>query len=88
MLDSCYGDTTYRNNAGVPEDAAVILHKSIDLGVSYGMMNYIEIYQTDVLNLPAEISYAHDALLGLVPPVITPPPAMTPKPPTGLQLER
>jgi hypothetical protein len=86
MLDACYGDTTYRNNAGVPDDPAVILHKSIDLGVSYGM-NYIEIYQTDVLNLPAEISYAHDALLGLVPPAMTPPPVMTPKPPTGLQLE-
>jgi hypothetical protein len=70
----------------VPDDPAVILHKSIDLGVSYGM-NYIEIYQTDVLNLRVEISYAHDALLGLVPPAMTPPPVMTPKPPSGLQLE-
>jgi len=86
MLDACYGDTTYRNNAGVPDDAAVILHKSVNLGVSYGM-NYIEIYQTDVLNLPAEITYAHNVLLGLVPPAATPPPVVKPKPPTGLQLQ-
>jgi hypothetical protein len=86
MLDACYGDTTYRNNDGVPDDPAAILHKSVDLGVSYGM-NYIEIYQTDVLNLPAEITYAHNALLGVAPPPPTPPPVPTPKPPTGLQLE-
>jgi Beta-galactosidase len=75
MLDACFGDTTYRNNAGVPDEAAVILHKSVDDGVAYGM-NYIEIYQLDVLNLPAEITYAHNALLSLA----------TPNPPTGLQL--
>ena len=69
----------------MPGDAAVILHKSVDLGVSYGM-NYIEIYQTDVLNLPDEITYAHNALLGLVPPATTPPPIVTPKPPTVLQM--
>jgi hypothetical protein len=86
MLDACFGDTTYRNNAGVPDDAAVILHKSVNMGAGYGM-NYIEIYQTDVLNLPAEITYAHNVLLGLVPPPATPPPVAAPKPPTGLQLQ-
>ena len=86
MLDACYGDTTYRNNAGVPDDAAVILHKSVNVGAGYGM-NYIEIYQTDVVNLPAEITYAHNVLLGLAPPSETPPPLTVPKPPTGLQLQ-
>jgi hypothetical protein len=86
MLDACFGDTTYRNNAGVPDDAAVILHQSINVGAGYGM-NYIEIYQLDVLNLPAEITYAHNVLLGLVPPSATPPPVAAPKPPTGLQLQ-
>ncbi len=61
MLDACFGDTTYRNNAGVPDDAASILHRAVDAGVAYGM-KYIEIYQKDVLNLPAEISYAHSVL--------------------------
>lgn len=86
MLDACFGDTTYRNNAGVADDPAVILHKSVDLGASYGM-NYIEIYQLDVLTLPAEITYAHNTLLGLAPPAATPPPLLAPDAPTGLQLQ-
>jgi hypothetical protein len=83
MLDACFGDTTYRNNAGVPDDPAVILHKSVDVGLGYGM-NYIEIYQLDVLNLPGEITYAHNALLGLAEGA--PPPVSKPSPPSGLQL--
>ncbi len=74
MLDSSFGDSTYRNNGGVPDDAGNILRRSVDLGASYGM-KYIEIYQNDVLNLLDAISYAHTVLL-------TPP--GTPKPPTGL----
>lgn len=85
MLDACFNDTTYRNNAGVADDPAVILHKSVNLGASYGM-NYIEIYQLDVLNLPAEINYAHNLLLGLTPPTSTPPPLAVPRAPTGLRL--
>ena len=80
MLASVYGDTTYRDNAGVPDDAASILHRTIDLGVSYGM-KYVEVYQKDVLYLPAEISYAHGALLGSS---SSPPPGNAPKAPTGL----
>lgn len=85
MLDACFNDTTYRNNAGVADDPAVILHQSVNLGASYGM-NYIEIYQLDVLNLPAEITYAHNVLLGQAPPTSTPPPIAVPKTPTGLQV--
>ena len=86
MLDASFNDTTYRNNAGVADDPAVILHKSVDLGASYGM-KYIEIYQLDVLNLPAEITYAHNLLLNLGPPASTPPPAAVPlQAPTGLQV--
>ncbi len=81
MLNAAYGDTTYRDNAGVPGDAAGILHQTIENGVGYGM-KYIEIYQTDVLNLPAEITYAHSALLGAAG---SPPPPAVPKPPTGLR---
>lgn len=86
MLDACYGDTTYRNNAGVADDAANILHRSVNLGAGYGM-KYIEIYQKDVLNLPQEIAYAHNLLLGLEPPKPTPPPALPPNPPTGLKYD-
>ncbi len=75
MLDSCYGDSTYRNNGGVPDDAGHILRKSVDLGVGYGM-KYIEIYQNDVLNLPVDIGYAHNALLN---------PIGAPRPPSGLR---
>ncbi len=87
MLDACFNDSTYRNNAGVADDPAVILHKSVNVGAGYNM-NYIEIYQLDVLNLPAEITYAHNVLLGLVPPTSTPPPpAVPPQAPTGLHVQ-
>lgn len=85
MLDASYGDTTYRNNAGVVDAPASILHKSINLGSSYGM-KFIEIYQMDVLNLPIEITYAHNLLLGLVPRSDVAPPAGAPKAPTGTKV--
>jgi hypothetical protein len=61
MLWFCYGDTTYRMNGGVLADPATVLLNSINAGVSYGM-KYMEIYQTDVVNLPSVISYAHSKL--------------------------
>ena len=86
MLDASFNDTTYRNNAGVTDEPAVILHKSVNVGAGYGM-KYIEIYQLDVLSLPAEITYAHNVLLGLEPPTSTPPPpGIPPKAPTGLKV--
>jgi hypothetical protein len=82
MLAAAAGDTTYRDNDGVPDDDAAILHRTIDLGVGYGM-KYIEIYQKDVTSLPAEITYARNALLGNASQ--SPSPGATPKPPTGLR---
>jgi hypothetical protein len=61
MLDSCYGDTTYRVNHGVPIDPSLALTNSVDKGVAYGM-KYIEIYRRDVLNLLDATHYAHTAL--------------------------
>ena len=55
MLSWCFNDSTYRMNGGVPGDPASVLHKAINAGYSYGM-KYEEIYQTDVMNLPAEIT--------------------------------
>ncbi len=76
----CFAERTYRMNGGIPDDPASVLHRAIDAGVSYGM-KYIEIYQTDVLNLPAEITYAHGLLLGVSGP-------KPPRAPSGLTLTR
>lgn len=83
MLDAAYGDTTYRDNNGAPADAASVLHQTINTGVGYGM-KYIEIYQTDVLNLPSEITYAHGNLLGAASG--QPPAGSGPNAPTGLHI--
>jgi hypothetical protein len=61
MVYRCVNDPTYRVNCGVPGDPAVALTESVDAGVSYGM-KFIEIYQSDVINLPEAITYAHDLL--------------------------
>lgn len=66
MLDNVYGDYTYRVNNGVPDDFGTILTASVDAGISYEV-NYIEIYQTDVINLPGVITYAHDLLVSPTP---------------------
>jgi hypothetical protein len=75
MLFWCANDSTYRMNGGVPGDPATILHNAIDAGYAYGMQ-YLEIYQTDVINIPAEITYAHDLLVNA--PTPTPTPSATP----------
>ena len=61
MVYRCVNDSTYRVNGGIPIDPSLALRKSVDKGVSYGM-NYIEIYQIDVINLPAIITYAQFTL--------------------------
>jgi hypothetical protein len=64
MVYQCVNDPTYRVNGGVPIDPATALTLSVNKGVSYGM-NYIEIYQIDVIGLPAVITYARTVLGGL-----------------------
>jgi hypothetical protein len=64
MVWHCFGDPSYRVNGGVPIDPADALTESVDNAVSYGE-KYVEIYQTDVVNLPDAITYAHNALLGV-----------------------
>ena len=86
MLFNCFTDQTYRMNNSIPGDPASILHQSINVGAGYEL-KYLEIYQVDVVNLPAEITYAHSLLLGLIPPSPNPPPANAPKAPTGLQIQ-
>jgi Beta-galactosidase len=61
MVYNCVNDPTYRVNGGIPIAPALALTKSVNKGVSYGM-NYIEIYQIDVINLPAVITYAQTVL--------------------------
>lgn len=75
MLFWCANELTYRMNGGVPGDPATILHNAIAAGYSYGMQ-YLEIYQTDVINFPDEITYAHDLLVDS--PTPTPTPSATP----------
>jgi hypothetical protein len=61
MLYFCFDDPTYRVNCGVPIDPTLALMAAVDRGILYGM-KYIEIYQTDVRNLPIAITYAHNLL--------------------------
>ncbi len=61
MVYRCVNDPGYRVNGGVPMDPATALTLSVNKGVSYGL-RYIEIYQTDVVGLPAIITYARTAL--------------------------
>jgi Beta-galactosidase len=61
MLFQCFDEPTYRVNCGVPIDPALALMAAVDRGILYEA-NYIEIYMTDVRNLPTAITYAHNLL--------------------------
>ncbi len=61
MVYQCEGDPNYRVNGGVPIDPATALTLAVKKGASYGM-NYIEVYQSDVIGLPTVITYARAAL--------------------------
>lgn len=50
-------------NGGVPGDPTAILKNAVDIAVDYGA-NYVEIYQGDVVGLPAAIGYARVVLGG------------------------
>lgn len=76
MLWYCFGDPTYSVNRGVPIEPSIALRKSVDIGLGYGM-KYIEIYRTDILDLPDVTRYAHNALTAALP---TPSPSPTPSP--------
>ncbi len=64
MLYKVFEDDDYRVNDGMDGDFAEILTNAVDHGLGYdenGLsyeLNYIEIYQEDVENLPAVITYA------------------------------
>ncbi len=79
MLYWCANEPTYRMNGGITGNEGTILHNAIDAGLTYGMQ-YMEIYQTDVINLPSEIAYAHDKLTGQTSTPPTPTPSATPRP--------
>ena len=63
MVSSTYPDGGSKMNGGVfnPPSAAQILTTAVDAGIAYHT-KYQEIYQIDVINLPAVISYAHSKL--------------------------
>jgi len=61
MLWFTYGDGSYRNNGGTAGDFSTILTAAVDIGKAYGSQ-FIEIYQTDCVNLPAVIAHAHSVL--------------------------
>jgi len=77
MLWNCSVDPSYRMNNGIADEPAAILHRSVNAGAAYEM-NFIEMYQVDVLYLPDEIAYAHKLLLGIL---------TVPKPPSGLGVD-
>ena len=63
MLAAVYGDSSFRSNGGRSGEAAAILRETVDDSIAYGV-KYLEIYQRDVVSLPADITYAHNALAG------------------------
>ena len=56
-----YDDPSYRINDGIPCDPATALRQSVDIGIAYGI-SYIELYEADIVNLPAIAGYAHSKL--------------------------
>jgi hypothetical protein len=61
MVFQCFNDAAFRANCGIPIDPALALTLSVTFGIAYGE-KFVEIYQTDVVNLPAVITWAHNAL--------------------------
>jgi Beta-galactosidase len=61
MLWNSYGDPTFRNNGKRPGDPEAVLRRAVDVGLAY-QMQYLEIYEQDILHFPGVARYAHDAL--------------------------
>ena len=61
MVDNVYQENTYRANCFNSGVYSSILTACVNQGASYGT-NYIEIYETDVRNLPEVITYAREKL--------------------------
>ena len=61
MVFQCFNDPSFRANCGIPTDPAIALTASITDALTYGE-KYVEVYQTDVSNLPDVIAWAHLAL--------------------------
>lgn len=74
MVDNVYQEDTYRANCFISGVYSSILTACVNQGASYGT-NYIEIYETDVRNLPEVTTHAHNLL---VPPGPTPTPTPLP----------
>lgn len=62
MIFHAVNDPTYRLNGGVPIDPALSLTNAVIASLAY-KLRYIEIYQIDVVNLPAVITWAQALLL-------------------------
>ena len=56
-----YDDPSYRINDGIRCEPATALRQAVDIGIAYGI-SYIELYEADIVNLPAIASYAHAKL--------------------------
>ena len=63
MVFNCVNDPSYKVNGGVPIAPPVALTHAVTAGLAY-QLRYIEIYQIDVVNLEAVITYTQNALLG------------------------
>lgn len=61
MLWNSYGDPTFRNNGKQPGDPEAVLRRAVNVGLAY-QMQYLEIYEQDILHFPGVVRSAHDAL--------------------------
>lgn len=79
MLSNVHGDSDCRVNNGCGPSDLTVLSECVDSAVSYGV-NFIEIYETDVLNVPEAITYARQKLTATSTPTPTDIPTPTPTP--------
>jgi hypothetical protein len=56
-----FGDPTFRNDGGIPIPPEIALLSMVTTAWSYGA-SYIELYETDVVNVPSIIQFAHSLI--------------------------